>query len=392
MNSQRIVYISTLISKSLSGNITAEEQKILDEWLKESPRHQKLFEKYQHPDFLSSVDFEKDLMESQKAYQLFMNRVNSRSPFQYILQNKYAAAAVLFAFVCLSSLFIYVSSDKNLSQLSRDAYSAVEQPASKTDSADIVLITASGKTIPMHNTEKMLTVSSESIKIGDQSITTNNKASTANTAVAYNTLKILRGKRFKMKLSDGTIVWLNSESEITFPDHFNEKNRLVSIKGELFFDVAEDKAHPFIVETPNGKIQVLGTAFNVHCYQDEIPTTTLVRGKISYTLGEQSIILAPGQQCRVERDKLTIKNVDTYEYTSWIDDIIVFKDKSLREIMNTLSRLYNVNIQYTDQQLQQIHFTGAFKQYEHLDDIIKMIEECGLIHIDKDDDNLIIRK
>lgn len=163
-------------------------------------------------------------------------------------------------------------------------------------------------------------------------------------------------------------------------------------KGELLFEVTEDKAKPFIVETPTGRIRVLGTAFNVHCYKDEVTMTTLVRGKIAYSLGEDSVILTSGQQCVVEDNRLSVREVDTYDYVSWIDEVLVFKDKKLDEIMNTLSRLYDVDIYYENPELKRLPFTGSFKQYENLDKIVRMIEECGLIHIRQDGNTLIISK
>lgn len=395
MNSYRIIYIATLIRKSLSGEMTPEEQNELDAWLDESPRHRELYDKYKNPDFLLSVDIEKDLAESQEAYSEFMRRLNSKKAVRHISRNRYLVAAVFIAFVCISSIFLYLLSDQDSLTITPDHNALLRQQPSDsvaTDSANIMLITADGKKIPMRDPKAMLTVSSGSIKLGDQSIDAHSASGVSPSEVVYNTLKIVRGKRFKMQLSDGTLVWLNADSEIKFPNRFDKKERTVSVKGELFFDVAKDKEHPFIVETPTGKISVLGTAFNVYCYQDEVPVTTLVRGKISYSLGQESVILNSGQQCRVENNKLSVKNVDTYEYVSWINEVIVFKDKTLNEIMNTLSRLYDVNIQYEDPSLKRLPFTGSFKQYEHLDDIIRMIEECGLIHIKQKDNNLIISK
>ena len=394
MNSQRIIYIATLIRKSISGELTSKELNELDAWLDESPRHQELFDKYKSPDFLSSVDFEKDLMESQQAYSEFMYRLNPKTTVRRITRNRYLVAAVFIAFVCISSILLYVLSYKGVPTITSDNLALLQQQADSmaADSTNIVLITADGKKIPMRDPKAMLTVSSGTITVGEQSIDASSQSTVPSSEVVYNTLKILRGKRFKMQLSDGTLVWLNADSEIKFPNRFDKKERTVSVKGELFFDVAKDKEHPFIVETPNGKISVLGTAFNVYCYQDEVPVTTLVRGKIAYSLGKESVILNSGQQCRVENNKLSVKNVDTYEYVSWIDEVIVFKDKTLNEIMNTLSRLYDVNIQYEDQSLKRLPFTGSFKQYEHLDDIIRMIEECGLIHIRQENNKLIISK
>ncbi|GAA6258210.1 DUF4974 domain-containing protein [Bacteroides sp. f07] len=393
MNNRHLIHIAALIRKSISGEITLEEKKLLEDWLDESARHRELFDKYNNPDFLSSIDLEKDMVESQEAYSNFMQRLKPVKPVRRIVWNKYVAAAVLIAFVCASAIFVYMyDGGKPHSPSELAVVDVLQTDTVPADSTDILLITASGEKIPVQSSQKMLSVLYGSIKIGEQSIGEEAQAKAAPTEVVYNTLKILRGKRFKMQLSDGTLVWLNADSEITFPSSFDGKERKVMAKGELFFDVAENKSHPFIVETPIGKIRVLGTAFNVHCYKDEMPMTTLVRGKIAYSLGKDSVILAPGQQCRVKDNKLSVREVDTYEYVSWIDEVLVFKDKELNEILSTLSRLYDVDIYYENPDLKRLPFTGSFKQYEHLDKIIRMIEECGLIHIKQDGKTLTISK
>lgn len=393
MNNRHLIHIAALIRKSISGEITLEEKKLLEDWLDESARHRELFDKYNNPDFLSSIDLEKDMVESQEAYSNFMQRLKPVKPVRCIVWNKYVAAAVLIAFVCASAIFVYMyDGGKPHSPSELAVVDVLQTDTVPADSTDILLITASGEKIPVQSSQKMLSVLYGSIKIGEQSIGEEAQAKAAPTEVVYNTLKILRGKRFKMQLSDGTLVWLNADSEITFPSSFDGKERKVMAKGELFFDVAENKSHPFIVETPIGKIRVLGTAFNVHCYKDEMPMTTLVRGKIAYSLGKDSVILAPGQQCRVKDNKLSVREVDTYEYVSWIDEVLVFKDKELNEILSTLSRLYDVDIYYENPDLKRLPFTGSFKQYEHLDKIIRMIEECGLIHIKQDGKTLTISK
>lgn len=393
MNNRHIVYIATLIRKSISGEITLEERKQLEDWLNESARHRELFEKYNNPAFLSSVDLEKDMKESQEAYLDFMKRLKSTNTVHRFAWKKYVAAAVLIAFVSVAAITVYLYNDgesHSPTELAEVTDRSVDTVPG--DSTDILLITASGEKIPVQSSQKMLSVSSGSIKIGEESIEDRVQTKAPDSEVVYNTLKILRGKRFKMQLSDGTLVWLNADSEITFPSSFDGKERKVLAKGELFFEVTEDKAKPFIVETPTGRIRVLGTAFNVHCYKDEVTMTTLVRGKIAYSLGEDSVILTSGQQCVVEDNRLSVREVDTYDYVSWIDEVLVFKDKKLDEIMNTLSRLYDVDIYYENPELKRLPFTGSFKQYENLDKIVRMIEECGLIHIRQDGNTLIISK
>lgn len=388
MDAQILIYISSLIKKDISGKISESEKAILNEWIAESPNHKKLYEKYSQPDFILSIDREKDLIESQDAYKVFKSNLSQKSKFRKLFVNRYAAAASFLAVVASATFFFLWLSNKQIDNntLNRVAAKSVSTSQS-TSSADMVLISSDGTQIPINNNQQVMTVTDHSIQMGDQSIL--NKT---NEAVTYNTLKILRGKRFKMQLSDGTTVWLNADSEITFPNKFDGNSRLVKVKGELFFDVTENRAKPFIVETQKGNIQVLGTSFNVRCYSDEIPATTLVRGKIEYTLGTQSVILKPGQQCVVKNNDLKVSNVDTYEYISWVNEVIVFRNKRLEQIMNSLSRLYDVQITYDDERLKELPFTGAFKQYENLEDVIQMIEDCGLIRIDKDGNKLVIHK
>lgn len=350
MDTEHLINVSKLIRKSISGEITPEEQKTLDEWINKSPHNKKLFEKYSKPHFLLSFNKEKDLIDANTAYKSFENRLSPKSSFRRVIFNRYVAAASFVAVICsVSFFFFWIAEEKMNSTAISHVLNKKVDASNLSDSADVVLITANGSKIAMGNSRQMMTVSAQSIIMGKQSILNINAA--AKDEVSYSTLKIVRGKRFKMQLSDGTIVWLNADSEITFPNKFVGSRR-VRAKGELFFDVTKDLSHPFIVETSKGSIQVLGTAFNLRYYQDELPVTTLVRGKVSYTLNNRSVVLNPGQQCRIENDALKVYNVDTYEYISWVDEMLVFKNKRLDEIMTSLSRLYNVDISYSDERLK----------------------------------------
>lgn len=388
-----MIIVSELIRKKILGVITSAEQKELERWLDRSPRYKELLEKYERPEFLASFDPEKDRSEAEEAYGRWLKagrrkRV-SNTPF---FKRWTVAAALLVLFGCSFFFFYRLMERKALQNRIYSEHSADRKTSGYDETvADALLLTADGKRIPVNQSKSVMTVSSEAIKQGDRLIS-EGKVGTESAEVVYSTLKILRGKQFKMQLSDGTKVWLNSESEITFPNRFDGPNRAVSVKGELLFEVTEDKAHPFIVTTERGVVRVLGTAFNVHCYENEIPMITLVRGKIHYSLGDQSVELNPGQQCRVNGGRLTVVNVDTYEYTAWVDEMIVFKNKRLEELMNMLGRLYDFTIVYEEPELKELPFTGAFKQYEQPDVIIRMIEESGLIRIERQEHDLVVRR
>ncbi|SUV31274.1 Fe2+-dicitrate sensor, membrane component [Bacteroides pyogenes] len=388
-----MIIVSELIRKKVLGIITPEEREELECWLAESPRYRELLEKYERPEFLASFDPEKDRMEAEEAYMRWMNARQRKSGSRILFFRRWSVAAALVALMGVSLFFFYRITERRewQNRIYSERLSDEPMPESDETLADALLLTADGRRIPMSESKKVMTVSAGAIKQGDRLIAVEEKNS-GSPEVVYNTLKILRGKRFKMQLSDGTKVWLNSESEITFPNRFEGSNRMVSVKGELLFEVTEDKSHPFIVNTGHGVVRVLGTAFNVHCYDNETPMITLVRGKIRYSLGNRSVDLEPGQQCRVNDDGLTVVNVDTYEYTAWVDEVITFKNKRLEELMNVLGRLYDVEIVYEAPSLKELPFTGAFRQYEQLDEILRMIEESGLIHIDREGRKLIIGK
>lgn len=388
-----MIIVSELIRKKVLGIITPEEREELECWLAESPRYRELLEKYERPEFLASFDPEKDRMEAEEAYMRWMNARQRKSGSRILFFRRWSVAAALVALMGVSLFFFYRITERREWQNRIYSERLSDKPMLESDEtlADALLLTADGRRIPMSESKKVMTVSAGAIKQGDRLIAVEEKNS-GSPEVVYNTLKILRGKRFKMQLSDGTKVWLNSESEITFPNRFEGSNRMVSVKGELLFEVTEDKSRPFIVNTGHGVVRVLGTAFNVHCYDNETPMITLVRGKIRYSLGNRSVDLEPGQQCRVNDDGLTVVNVDTYEYTAWVDEVITFKNKRLEELMNVLGRLYDVEIVYEAPSLKELPFTGAFRQYEQLDEILRMIEESGLIHIDREGRKLIIGK
>ncbi|NCC09950.1 MAG: DUF4974 domain-containing protein [Bacteroidia bacterium] len=388
MQNEELIKVSTLIRKHLAGTITQEEQQELDQWVKASPKHQSLLKKYEQDNFLSTIDKRKDLEESKAAYELFRSKIKPRNRFIQRLREPFTAAASVAVLTLLASgmLFFWMSQSLNSSS---HAVAHVQTPVT-TDTAAVILITSTGETIAMNQPNGLMKVTEKSIQVGEKSII--DESHTPAEKIVYNTLKIVRGKKFKMQLSDGTLVWINADSEITFPNRFDKNHRKVSIKGEAFFDVTEDKNRPFVVETPKGQISVLGTAFNVHCYQDDVPATTLVRGKIKYSLGNQSVILKPGQQCAVLGNDLTVKEVDTYDYTSWIDELIIFKNRRLEDIMNTLSRLYDTSVSFDSEITKEVRFTGAFKQYEHLEDILTMLEESGVLSIQRKNNQIIIGK
>jgi len=188
----------------------------------------------------------------------------------------------------------------------------------------------------------------------------------------------------KVLLSDGTAVWLNTKSKLTYPKSFSGlKTREVTLEGEAFFDVTHDENAPFIVNTVNFHIEVLGTAFNVKSYpEDANQVTTLVRGSIKLKvkggtkLQEQEVLMAPNQEITYNKDLNEIKlgYVKAVEASAWIEGKYKFKQKSFREIANELERGYHVKFAFSDSATQNLTFTGTLSQDDKIDQIMKVIK------------------
>jgi len=186
-----------------------------------------------------------------------------------------------------------------------------------------------------------------------------------------------KGIRKKLRLPDGTVVWLNSASKLTFDSDINEKEvRIVHLEGEAYFDVSHAKDRPFIVYTDKTTIKVLGTAFNIRAYPtDKCSETTLLRGSIEFSVignPNQKIRLSPSEKIALKDDKkvtITIKHmntvkigkVDYIQETSWKDNCLVFNNETLEELKPKLERWFNVTIQINSDQAKSYHFTGIFK-------------------------------
>ncbi|SKD02251.1 FecR family protein [Chitinophaga ginsengisegetis] len=179
-------------------------------------------------------------------------------------------------------------------------------------------------------------------------------------------------------LSDGTRIWLNSNSTISYPRQFLNGTRTVSLQGEAYFDVTHDSSHPFIIHTSNISIKVLGTSFNVQAYPGESQAeAVLIRGKIAIddSVGNKLAVLAPGQIARFEKGdhKLTVQNVNTDAYTSWRHGQITLGAASLNTIVNKLSELYQVHFSIDPSVTDTIGYNFTFSKRKKVTEVMDML-------------------
>lgn len=213
-------------------------------------------------------------------------------------------------------------------------------------------------------------------------------------ASRYNTITTPRGGQYKIILSDGTKVWLNAASSLSYSASLNDGGtaRRVKMSGEAYFEVKKDKAHPFIVTTDKQELEVLGTHFNVSAYPDERSVkTTLLEGSVRISSRSSQdgagtspyrsgVILKPNQQSTLTQNNIQIAEVDTEEAVAWKNGEFIFQHKPLETIMLEISRWYNVDIVYKDKQVAQKLFGGVISRSEDISLVLSVLEVTGDVH------------
>jgi transmembrane sensor len=194
-------------------------------------------------------------------------------------------------------------------------------------------------------------------------------------------------------LSDGTHVWLNSNSRIRYPQQFANDKRTVTLEGEAYFDVKHDAAHPFIIHTASIDIKVLGTAFNVQAYSPENGVEAiLVRGKIAIgdSLGHQMAVMAPGQMARFAGNKLTVQPVDPEQYTNWRYGNIALNAADLKTIGRKLAELYQVHITIQPGIADTARYNFTFSKRKPVKEVMDMLCFIAPVHYQMQGKDILI--
>ena len=209
-----------------------------------------------------------------------------------------------------------------------------------------------------------------------------------------NTLYVPAGQRAQLTLQDGTSVWLNAQSTLTYPARFSGKTRRVTVLGEAYFDVAENRRKPFIVSTQDIEMKVLGTQFNVYSYPavnyiqtDLVEGSLMVYGKQS---PQASVTLKPNEQLVAKDGKMSVGKIENSDYFLWKNGIYTFDNERLLDIIEKLQLYYDVKIIVKDPEVFNVRYTGKFRQRDGIDEILKIIQKIRKFNIQKDIESNVI--
>ncbi len=218
----------------------------------------------------------------------------------------------------------------------------------------------------------------------------------ADDKVSYNTLSTPRGGQYRLRLPDGTDVWLNAASSITYPTAFTGGERTVNITGEAYFEVAKDAARPFHVKVNTMEVEVLGTHFNINSYSDEgMIKTTLLEGSVRINKGTsadgsfQSVVLKPGQQAQAAAGLKVIDRADIEQAVAWKNGMFLFKDQDIESIMKQVSRWYDVEISYDKRPVKEL-FNGAVPRNVPVSKVFHLLGLTEQVHFKIDGKKVLV--
>ena len=196
-------------------------------------------------------------------------------------------------------------------------------------------------------------------------------------SLVFNTLIVPKGGEYSLELPDGTVVWVNSESALRFPEKFTSNRREVFLEGEAYFEVKKDANRPFYVHTEAGKVRVLGTAFNVCAYSnDRFWQTTLVEGSVMINQEEKEVLLKPNEQYQIDvrTGKAGLREVLPELYTSWRDGKFYFKAYTFEELVEKLERWYDFKMFYMNEEIKTRRFSGVVNKDQPLEEMFKFLQ------------------
>jgi transmembrane sensor len=210
-----------------------------------------------------------------------------------------------------------------------------------------------------------------------------------------NNITVPNGGQWQVLLPDGTKVWLNSTTSFTYPSSFSgAKERIVHLDGEAYFEVAKDKADPFIVNSVSQEVKVLGTHFNINSYKNEpIVETALAEGSIYVTdlVHKQNRFLKPGQKSVLAANNLSVGPANLEEILAWKNGYFRFNDEQIKSVMRKLSRWYNVDVEYKGE-LSTDGFNGKVSRYKNISQVLKALEATKTVHFVVEGRRVIVMK
>lgn len=375
--------IHEIVLARLTGEIKPEHEVLLRLWLKESEQNRREYREFCALWYSARWENRRESVNSDTGWERIV-QIRQRQKRRRL----FVRASIAASIILIIGIFWSYRPQENGVQMA--AHESV------WNKADVTLILSSGDKVSVKNIQNN-EIQEEGVVIrSDSSYLEYQKSEVITSGVmVYNELVIPKCGEYRLRLADGSLVIMNSESRLRFPVEFTGDKREVYLEGEACFEVTQDREKPFIVHTTKADIRVLGTIFNVSAYSGEISTeVTLVNGKVQVRAGNVEKMLVPDQQFVLNNKttEIEIREVDAQDYIAWTDGLFRFDAMPLEQLMIRLGRWYDITCEFKDASLRNVRFTGGFRKYDDIRHIASMIGEITNVAFKVDGNKVIIDK
>ena len=374
-----------IIDKSLQGTLTDAEKSQLNEWLEEAASHRKLYEKIWNKKKYDPG--EERFAAWRKTFESDLDQRLSKARRLKWLRWGSVAAAVFLLLVGGAEWYRWKQPTVQPSCLV-----AYQEP----DRTKVRLMTATGEVVDLSAVAGQDTLLIDGVKVAKEQkmlAYSQTQPLPAGEKEVENRVEVPRGAEFCLSLADGSRVWLNSDSRLTYPVAFSKDSREVKLEGEAYFEVTHHENKPFIVHTAGMKVKVLGAEFNMNTRNTAGIQTTLVKGKVVVE-GEHftAVVLNPGELATadIKTGKVDIVPVNVRKYIAWRYGEYFFEEATMEEILNELSLWYDVEIVYRQEQLRKEKFSGCLRRSESIVSLLNKIEQTTYVHFSVEPNRIIV--
>lgn len=388
-NIREKVKISEMLAGKALGSLTEEQKEILAAW-ESNPENKELERQILNWNSFQDWRMKREALNIEENWGAYLNQMDARPKAKVVkfpmLRRVASIAASFLLLFTMYQLYLYSDYSKNFQPLS--------EVSIKPGEAHAQLILSTGETVDLQeNNDNTMKDGGLSIVNLKGKLKYSESSEEKMVKPITNTLRVPRGGEYQLVLPDGTGVWLNSDTELSYSVPFVGDRREVSLKGEAYFDVAHNADKPFVVSAQGQQVEVLGTEFNISAYeQDEYVVTTLVEGKVKVARGlDEKKFLLPNEQSILNNENGDLKKVEVnvYPYVSWKDGRFVFKNEALESILSKAARWYDVEIVFEDKGISNTRFTGDLPRYSDMSSLLQIIEAETSVHVKVEDDKRI---
>ncbi len=359
--------IYNLLLEKIAGCISIEDNIEIEKYIKQDEETRSIWNKLQEKHQSKGAKFLKSIDE-QQAWKKVKQAIDQPQPLlkpkRPYFQKWLAIAAMLMVILATAIFFYPQTRNKAVNDDNHHKNLATTSVENKVE-----LKLANGKSIAIQE-NGTLALGNTQLNMKDGKL----KYMANDDDLNWNTLTVPARMNYKLELSDGTEVWMNSASNLKFPFNFTGATREVYLEGEAYFIVAKDIKKPFIVHTQGTHIKVLGTSFNINSYGLEV-ITSLVEGAVVNNAAQQSVLMKPGTQATYSSTSgFTQKPFEADRVLSWMQGIYYFDDIPLANMTAVIKRWFNVNLVVDNPKISNLTFTGAIEKNKSLDSFISNLE------------------